>query len=142
MMTEPRFTWKCSYMGTVDYMVTDDTGTYFAELRHSVDSYELSLANGDGVRADWKSSIGILRRRNCIRRADGSYSFEVPPETVDAFNAWCLQRYRESMAHLESQPERYGFIPPDDPIRKPPILARGGDYRFGEHAWEVTHAFA
>lgn len=138
----PTFRWKLSYMGTVEYEVFDEAGRYLVEIRHSVGDYELSIANGDGVRSDWKSSVGILRRVGCIKRPDGSWSFEVPPDVVDAFNEWRLEQHLAQMAKLDAQPERYGFIGPDDELRRRPMLARGGDYRFGEHMWDVTHALA
>lgn len=139
----PTFRWKLSYMGGVVYGVHDETGSYEVEIAlRSPDSYHLSVCNGEDVRSEVKSRTGILRRHSCIRRADGSWTFEVRPEVVDAFNDWRMAEHFRWLAKLEAEPERYGVIGPDDPFRQLPILARGGDYRFGEYVWEVTHAIA
>jgi hypothetical protein len=119
-----RFVWKCSYMGTVWYQVTDATGTYKAALRHSVGEYELSIANGDIVRRDMKAGIGLL-----VRDCNGATA--VPAETVAAFNAWRMAEHTEQMARLDSQPERYGVIAPDDEMRRPPMTARAAVYVIG-----------
>lgn len=136
----PRFEWFCSFMGTADFRVTDHTGSYEASLRRSVDSYELSIANGDDVRSEMKSGVGIFRRSHCVRLPDGSYDFEVPPETVDAFNEWRMQQHLAFMHRLDTQPERYGIVTTHDPLRGPPPMARGGRYVIGEHRWEITHS--
>ncbi|UGY15204.1 hypothetical protein HAP48_0042885 [Bradyrhizobium septentrionale] len=139
----PTFRWKLSYMGGVEYEVHDETGSYLVEIAmRSPNSYHLSVCNGDDVRSEVKSRVGILRRCSCIRRADGSWTFEVGPEVVDAFNEWRMEQHFMWLAQLEAQPERYGVIGPDDEFRRLPLMARGGDYRFGEHVWEVTHALA
>ncbi|WP_439398557.1 hypothetical protein ACRQ5Q_14695 [Bradyrhizobium sp. PMVTL-01] len=140
----PTFRWKLSYMGGVEYEVFDETGHYRVEIRqHSPDAYELSIANGDDVRSAWKSAVGILRRASGFsKRVDGHHSFEVPPDVVDAFNEWRMEQHLAMIANMESQPERYGVIAPDDELRKPPHLARGGDYNYEDHRWEVTHALA
>ncbi|WP_166306406.1 hypothetical protein [Bradyrhizobium sp. 2S1] len=79
----PTFRWKLSYMGGVEYEVHDETGSYLVEIAmRSPNSYHLSVCNGDDVRSEVKSRVGILRRCSCIRRADGSWTFEVRPETI------------------------------------------------------------
>ncbi|UGY23788.1 hypothetical protein HU675_0038555 [Bradyrhizobium septentrionale] len=140
----PTFRFKCAYMGCVEYEVCDESGHYLVEIRErSPDAYALSIANGDGVRSEWKSSVGILRRASGWSKGEnGRYSFEVAPDTVDAFNEWRMEEHLAAIAKIEAQPERYGVLTADDPIRRPPPLARGGDYRFGEYVWDVTHALA
>lgn len=118
------FRWKCSYMGTVWYQVTDATGTYEAALRHSIGNYELSICNGDTVRRDAKAAIGLLVR-------DCNSAVAVPPETVAAFNAWRAAEHAAHMAKLDSQPERYGVIAPNDELRQPPMVARAAIYVCG-----------
>lgn len=126
MATKPTFRWRVSYMGTVWYDVTDETGSYSAALRHSASNYELSIANGDEVRRDIKTEIGILRREFPAR--DG---YAMPAATVAAFNDWRMERHRAFMAHLEAAPERYGVIAADDALRQDPKPARRGDYVAG-----------
>jgi hypothetical protein len=137
MRNTPFFRWKCSFMGGIEYEVFDETGRYLVEIRdRSPGAYELSIANGDHVRSEWKSSVGILR---CFSSAN---NFEARPEIVDAFNEWRMEQHLDFIRQIESQPDRYGFLAPDDPLRNPPPLARGGRYVMGEHRWEVTHALA
>jgi hypothetical protein len=141
----PSFRFKCSYMDCIEYEVIDTDGErYRVEIRErSPDAYALSIANGDGVRSEWKSSVGILRRASGYAKGtNGKYSFEVPPDVVDAFNEWRMEEHLRQMAILDAHPEKYGVIGPDDELRRRPMLARGGDYRFGEYVWDVTHALA
>lgn len=136
---QPKFRWKCSYMGTVEYEISDRTGVYRAEIRHSVGDYELSIANGETVRRDMKAAIGILHRchftdsefRASCDSGTGGPFYVVPAETVAAFNAWRAAEHAEHIAKLEAEPHSYGVIAADDPIRKPPMVAVGGHYMIG-----------
>lgn len=134
------FGWVLSFMGTVEYEVADDTGTYRAEIRHSYSDYELSIANGDDVRMHIKESVGILRRHSCASPSD--HSFEMPTATVAAFNAWRLARHLAFVAKLEAAPERYGVIAEDDPLRKPPMIAKRGRFERGHWVTEEPQAAA
>ncbi|MGY3482244.1 hypothetical protein ACVW1C_000127 [Bradyrhizobium sp. USDA 4011] len=118
MNRKPQFAWTCSYMGTVYYRVTDETGTYEASIRHSVSDYELSIANGDDVRRAMRTGIGMLVR----------YAEPLPAHIVAAFNVWRAAEHAAAMAKLDAAPERYGVIPPDDELRKPPMVARAASY--------------
>lgn len=133
---EPRFRWTCSYMGCTWFEVSDGAGTYELELRRSAEPYELSIANGDDCRRDMVAAIGILRSSHCNKTPR---LFEVPAATVAAFNTWRLAEHREHMARLDAQPERYGVIAADDPLRKPPLAARQGHYVIGE-GWKDSTA--
>lgn len=122
----PSFKWQCSFMGTVDFMVTDETGTYRASMRLSVPSgYELSIANGDDVRRDMRASLGLL-----VHGVE-----PISAETVAAFNTWRAAEHAAFMAKLDAQPERYGVILADDNLRKPPLVARAARYVTG-HGWQ------
>lgn len=134
----PRFRWTCSYQGCVSYEVTDATGTYEAELRREVSDYELAHANGDDVRQEMRSAVGILRRSHSIAVSMTERTSEVPAETVAAFNAWRLAEHEKLLASLRSQPHRYGTIPDDDPLAQPPEPAARGRYVNGENRWERT----
>lgn len=120
---KPRFQWKCSFMGTVDYIVTDETGTYCATLRHSVGKYESSIANGNGVRRDMQQAIGLLVRNS---------HEPIPAATIDAFNEWRLADHVAAFATIDADPERYGVIAADDPLRQPPMIAKAGRYIIGQ----------
>lgn len=129
-----RFRRMIAFMGVVEYEVTDATGTYRAEIRHSYTDYELSIANGDDVRRQIKEEVGILRRHSCASRTD--HSFEMPAATIEAFNAWRLAEHLAFIAHLDASPQRYGIIAADDPLRAPPMIAKRG--RFERGRWLVT----
>ena len=137
---QPKFRWTCSYMGTVWYQVTDATGTYEAELRHQLSDYESSICNGDDVRQESRSAIGILRRSCPVKLTSGEYSFAVPRETVEAFNAWRAAEHAERVAKLRGDTDRYGIIADNDPILKAPIPAKHGEYVHGEYRWVVLSA--
>jgi hypothetical protein len=134
-MNAPTFRWKYSYMGCVSYMVTDETGTYEAEIRHGFSDYESSITNGDLSRQEAKSAIGVLRRHSSVKLGADRYSFAMPRATVDAFNAWRSAEHARHVAQIKAQPERYGIIPDSDPIFAPPMAARWADYVFGEYRW-------
>jgi hypothetical protein len=140
MTREPTFRWVCSYQGCVDYEVTAATGVYWAELRTSAPDYALATANGDDVRRDMITSIGILRRSHSTPTCTLAWTkdpstarlFQVPLETVHAFNRWRAAEHARHVAELESQPHRYGPIAADDPVRHPPMLACAGYYVCGQ----------
>jgi len=135
---QPTFKRRSAYLGSVWFDVTDSTGSYTAELRQRLDSYEWSILNGDAYRQQCLQEIGILHREHCASLADTS--FAIPAETVAAFNAWRLAEHNRHIATLDSAPDRYGFIGPADPIRKPPMVARRGRLvygaAFGDARWE------
>lgn len=113
------FAWKCSYMGTLDYMVrVGNEPERRCELRHRLDAYEESLLNPvpsnypDQVR----SAIGILQ--GC------------DPKTVAAFNAWRKREHEASIAFMRQYPERFGEDLSDFP---PPVDARAG--RINRETW-------
>lgn len=129
----PKFAWQSSFMGTVDYMVTDETGIYRASLRQSVSEYELSIANGDEVRRDMRGGIGLL-----VRGVE-----PIPAATVAAFNAWRLAEHTRQIAQIDAQPDRYGVLAPDDSLRRPPMVARAAEYVTGRGwipvvAWKAS----
>lgn len=123
-----KFEWLSSFMGVVEYRIYDSTGTYRAEIRHSYSDYERSIANGADVIRDSESAIGILRRCHGV---GPDYSYEIPAETLAAFNEWRAAEHARHIAALESQPERYGIIAPNDPLRNPPMVAKRGRYIAG-----------
>lgn len=99
-----RFEWHCSYMGTVDYMVTDETGTFRAELRIALGDYERSVLNyrPEEIGREVEATIGMLRRCVCDNRG------EILPDTIAAFNAWNAAEHARLMAHMRADPARYG----------------------------------
>ena len=134
---QPRFKWTCSYQGTTWFYVTDETGaTYELALRRDAPDYELAGANGDDCRRDILASVGLLRRSYTSTGRHG----EVTRETLDAFNAWRLAEHLAHVAQLDSQPERYGVIPADDPLRAPPLVAWRGFYVIGE-GWKRSDTY-
>ena len=125
------FEWKSGYMGTVDYIVTDETGTFRASLRHSLGDYERSVLNphaGENYPAQVESEIGILRRCVCDNRG------EVLPETLAAFNAWRTSEHERQMAHMRAHPDRYG-TEFNEPWFQPPKPVHAGRWS-KESGWE------
>jgi len=109
----PRFSFACSYLNCVWYKVTDETGTYEAEIRLSLCDYERNIYNGD-YDSECGPLIGFLRA-NCR---------EIPFSTVLAFNDWQAAKVKAACSEMDSNPDRYGIIPANDPLRTP-IQARG-----------------
>ena len=90
MQTEHKFAWKCSYMGCDWWIATGpgfkDRGEEL-ERRTMVGEYELSIANGDQVRAEMKSCLATIRRRNGKPLPDGAvsaFNAQVEAEHADA----------------------------------------------------------
>jgi len=50
---------------------------------------------------------------------------------VDAFNAWRQELYTERLNRLCGQPERYGVIEQDDPVREPYPIVHAARYELG-----------
>jgi len=129
---EPRFRWTCSYQGSIWYNCTEPTGElYELCLRREAPDYELAGANGDDCRRDILASVGLLRRSYTGTGRHG----EVSRATLDAFNRWRLAEHEKRLAQMEAQPHRYGVIAPDDPLRKPPLVAWRGFYVIGQ-GWQ------
>lgn len=126
-----RFSYKCGFMGEVDYTVTDASGTYIATVRHKLSDYERSILNphagaGDVVPyADQVASeIGILRR--CVCENAG----EISAETVAAFNHWRATEHARALEYMAANPERFGDV--SDMVAPPPVTA--GRWTRG-HGW-------
>lgn len=122
-----RFAFRCSYQGCVWFSVTDATGTYEVEFRHSLPDYERKVLNG-GAQGEYakevEALIGWLVPRH--RRENGP----VPAATVRAWNAWRVAECKAWLRKLTAEPERYGAPNPDD--SRPRYLALGSAY------WHVT----
>lgn len=58
----------------------------------------------------------MIGRRDTISFTDNTV---VPDELVLAFNEWRHLAHVERVQRLTTQPERYGVIPPNDPILLP-----------------------
>lgn len=126
-----RFAFKCGFMGTVSYTVTDETGTFEATLRHALGSYERSILNPHAGAEDVVSyadqvetEIGILRR------SAGENAGEVRPSTVAAFNHWRATEHARAVAFMLERPERFGDV--SDMV--PPLPVTGGRWTRG-HGW-------
>jgi hypothetical protein len=124
---EAKFSWKCSYMSTMEYQVIDETGCYRIETNRAPSQYQLSICNGDTVRRDTLAKVGLL-----VRVVGYGCDKSIPAATVAAFNAWRLSEHKRHMATLESQPEKYGCIAADDPLRAPPAACPGAHYVSGQ----------
>lgn len=137
---QPSFVWTCSYQGCTWFRVHDSTGTYEAELRRSCPDYELAVANGDSVRREMVSAVGILRRSHSVASGGapgrGYRCFEVPAETVAAFNAWRAAEHAAQLARLRAAPGRYGVIADSDPLAIAPAPAVQGRFNLESGLWE------
>ena len=130
VMQRYHFRWTCSYLGVVDYEITDGTGTYRAELRREASDYERGIYNGD--EDQWQrevvASIGALHRYISTEW--------IPDETVRAFNEWRAQKHASTIAEMKAQPHRYGDPTTLERDFPPPIPAKSGRYVSGK-GWEV-----
>lgn len=129
-----RFEWKTGYMGCVDYMVTDQTGTFRATLRHELGDYERSILNphAPNIVRDTESEIGLLVRCVCDN------SGEISPQTIDAFNAWRASEHERQMAHMRANPDRYG-TEFNEPWFQPPMPVSAGRWT-KESGWTRVSA--
>lgn len=140
---KPQFKWTCGYRGETWFQVQDATGRYEVRLRNRPpDEYDLRIANGNDVRQEMITGVGILRcehtgsiKARTLQEAIDTLT--VSPELVAAFNEWRLAEHRAHIAYMESLPERYGTIGPDDKIRDAPLVARRGRLDIATHMWEV-----
>ncbi|WP_192242758.1 hypothetical protein [Mesorhizobium silamurunense] len=115
----------CSYMGTIEYEIRDDAGTYRAELRTRLCDYERSILNyrPDEIAPEIESTIGMLRRCVCDNRG------EVDAATLAAFNAWRAAEHDSWLSRMRAEPERYGTDFSDFP---PPVPAFAGFWEKGK----------
>ena len=119
MQSEYSFRWLSSYMGGVEYEVRSGGECFRLEVRRSTDDYERRIINGGD--AEWQNQIAqIGMLRGCCRI--------VPQDLVDGFNAWQIARHDAFMAKMDGDPDRYGVIPADDPLRRAPRPVYGGHY--------------
>lgn len=121
------FAWKCSYLSLIEYRVTDETGSYLAEIREGFSDYERSICNGPDVVRDCLASVGMVYR---VNGHGPDYSRAMPAATVAAFNAWRAARHAEALAKMRADPYRYGEISDSD--YPAPIEALRGDYVTGK----------
>ena len=99
----PKFKWRCSYQGSIWFDVWDETGMYELELRRSAEDYERKCYNGDD--ADWQRNV--VDMIGVLRRSHGSDQ-EVPPATLQAFNAWRKAEHDAQIAKMTAEPKLYG----------------------------------
>lgn len=126
---KPHFQFASSYMNTVEFDCRDSTGSYRLKLRVGVSDYERSIYNGtpEDYARECKAVTGYLTAIT---------GRKVPLATVAAFNEWQLEKSRAANARFDAEPERYGFIPSDDPIRQP-LQAKGSAY--WQDGWQLIN---
>lgn len=122
-------------MGVIEYDCRDQTGSYKLRFRVSVSDYERSIYNGgpDEYAAECGAVVGWLT---------ACWPIRIPPATVEAFNAWQRKKTAAAFAKMDAEPERYGFIAPDDPSRSP-LQAKGAAYwdegwRYEPAGWMIA----
>jgi hypothetical protein len=130
--TAYRFRWISSFMDCVDYEVFGDGEKYRVEVRRGTTEYEREHYAGSEER--WQREV--IPTINGIRRC-GRPTLAIPDAVVDAFNAWRQAEHEEVLASIESNPERYGVLTPDDPLRAPPVAVRGLVLN-AENGWSVS----
>lgn len=132
MQIKPHFRWLCSYRGSADYMITDETGTYRAELRYRADEEDAAIYNGS--REEWNRDV--VAAVNVLRR----YCADKPiaPHVLAAFNQWRADERAKHIAEMKAQPHRYGEIDENDTRLFPPIIpAKTGHYEVGK-GWIIA----
>lgn len=84
---------------------------------------------------DWMSGLTDEQyRRDVVGRENliSLFNTSAPSkELVDAFNAWREKLHAELLDRVCSQPDRYGVIAQDDPIRKPYPVVHAASYEIG-----------
>ena len=129
---KPRFKWTCSYRGSQWFDVTDETGTYEVELRHTIIEDDRSIYNGSD--AEWDRevvcSLNVLHRSHWSNR-------EIPASTVAAFNEWRQAERDQVFAEMAAEPQRYGDPSTFTKYFEPITPARGGRYVIGT-GWVIT----
>lgn len=120
------FRWVSSYMGAVDYEVIDETEVYRVTVREEAGVYLRSIYNGtpEEFERDVVGEVGLIHRHADVE-------VPIPGGTVEAFNRWRFDSHQLSLDQMDAQPERFGVISADDPLRKPPVTVIGGHYALG-----------
>lgn len=118
----PSFRWTCGFMGRTTWIVSDHSGTFEVEHRHTTCGYERSIHNGD----DGDFQRTVVAMLGTILRHDGR---PLDQRTVDAFNAHKASEHARQIAQLRADPERYGPILDSD--HPAPALVRGFYYLDG-----------
>jgi len=113
-------------------MITDETGTYRAELRYRADDDDAAVYNG--TREEWQrdcvAAVNVLRRY-CADRP-------LAPHVVVAFNEWRQEERARYVAKMKADPRRYGEINENDPFLFPTIFpVKTGHYVIG-HGWIIA----
>lgn len=114
---KPHFQFASSYMNTIEYECRDSSGLYRLKLRVGVSDYERSIYNG--TPQDYERECTVVT--GYLTALDGR---RVSLTTVAAFNVWMAEKSNHANARFDAEPDRYGIIPADDPIRKP-LQAKG-----------------
>lgn len=132
---KPHFAFASSFMNVIEYECRDDTGSYRLTFRVGVSDYERSIYNGTPEQYDTHCAALVGWLTAC-------WPIRIPPATVDAFNAWQREKTAACFAKMDAEPERYGFITPDDPGRNP-LQAKGaahweGGWHFEPAGWLVA----
>ena len=130
---KPKFKWTCSYRGTQWFDVTDETGTYEVELRHTIT--ESDRTDYTGTAAEWDREV--VASLNVLHRSYRS-SREIPASTVAAFNEWRQAERDRLFAEMAADPQRYGDPGTFAEHFKPITPARGGRYVIGT-GWVITY---
>ena len=128
-----KFKWTCSYRGTQWFDVTDETGTYQVELRHTIT--ESGRTDYTGTAAEWEREV--ICSLNVLRRSYQS-NREIPASTVAAFNGWRQAERDRLLAEMTADPERYGDPSKFAKYFHPITPARGGRYVIGT-GWVITY---
>lgn len=128
------FDWKSGYMNTVEYMITDSTGSYRASLRHALGDYERSILNphAPNLERDLESAIGLLTRCVCDNQG------EISPDTIAAFNEWRASEHARQMAFMRAHPDRYG-TEFNEPCFQAPLPVSAGRWT-SESGWQRVAA--
>lgn len=123
-----QFRFASSYMNEIEYDCFDASGDYRVILRAGTSDYERSIFNGTPQEYERQCAavVGYLRGRHGRRLSLAA---------VAAFNDWQKDKTRLALARFDAEPERYGIIAADDPIRQP-LLAKGAAY--WEDGWKFT----
>jgi hypothetical protein len=106
-------------MGRCWYDVIDQTGKYEMQIRWETSDYERSIWNPAG---DYE--------RDAVRLVGWAVAGgrRIPTDTLLAWNVARRAQSAEANAWFDADPDRYGVIRADDPIRSPTLIVKGCAY--------------
>jgi len=120
-----RFKQRLSFAGQWEHDVWENGRHYRVIVGDSSHRHLRDLMSGLTDEEYLRDVVGRENLIGCLNQCAPSAAL------VEAFNAWRQELYTERLNRLCSQPERYGVIEQDDPVRKPYPVVHAARYEPG-----------